>query len=354
MENGVTVCLLAYREAENLKALLPRILDVLKNIGEPNEILVVDTKEALDNTPEVCKEFGARYINQILPGYGGAFKTGVIFAEYNKILYLDSDLSHKPEYILDLYKMYATGEYDVVIGSRYVDGGESNDSAASFVMSKILNTAFRFVLDVKAHDISTSYRIYSTESLREITLVKSNYDVLQEVLLKLGIYFNRPLNIGETPITFEKRLYGESKRQLLKFIINYAVNLVEFTFIKYPLLKNTLLYVLFGLIGLAVDFSVFSLFLNVFSVEISNILGAGSGFVFTFSTNTFLNFQKRDRLFARFMSYLCICLVGTIVSTIVINLLKDAMVVYVAKLLAMAVAFIIQFVLNKFITYGKI
>lgn len=353
MKDGITICLLAYKEAENLKMLLPQIINTMRPIGEPYEILVVDTKKPLDNTQDMCTTFGTRYVNQIMPGYGGAFKTGVIFSEYEKILYLDSDMSHRPEHIVDLCEMYATGKYDVVIGSRYVDGGQSNDSLASLIMSKILNAAFRFILDIQAHDISTSYRIYSTQDLREIDLTKTNYDILQEVLLKLGIYYKRPLKIGETPITFDKRFYGESKRQLLRFIANYAINLIDFTLIKYPLLKNTLLYGLFGVIGMAVDFSVFSLFLSVFSGEISNLLGAGVGFLFTFVANTFLNFKTKNRLLIRFVSYLLICLVGTAVSTLTISLLKDFMGVYAAKLLAMSAAFFIQFVLNRTITYKK-
>jgi dolichol-phosphate mannosyltransferase len=354
MVPGITICLLAYKEAENLKVLIPQIADVLNKIRGPYEILVVDSKKPLDNTSEVCAEFGARYVNQVLPGYGGAFRTGVIFAQYDKILYLDSDLSHNPKNIADIYNMYTTGGYDVVIGSRYVDGGMSNDSKVSFLMSKVLNTAFRFVLDIQANDISTSYRIYSTAALREIELTKANYDILQEVLLRLGIHYNRALNIGETPIHFEKRLYGESKRQLFTFIANYAVNLVEFTLIKYPLLRNTLLYVLFGVLGLAVDFSTFSLLLNVFNEEISNVLGAGFGFAFTFTANTFLNFKKNDRLVLRFFSYLAICLVGVAVSTGLISVLKHMMDVHVAKILAMSVSFFIQFTFNKTVTYKKI
>ena len=68
---GISVVLLAYKEAENLSFLLPKIKDIMDGLPEEYEILVIDTKEPLDNTSDVCKEYGARYINQEFPGFGG-------------------------------------------------------------------------------------------------------------------------------------------------------------------------------------------------------------------------------------------------------------------------------------------
>ena len=117
---SISVALLAYKEAENLKILLPQIIEQVEKCGEEYEILVVDTKEPLDNTAEVCAEYGAVYINQEYPGFGGAFRTAIQYAQKDKFLILDSDGSHPPKNIPDLYQMFATGQYDVVIGSRYV------------------------------------------------------------------------------------------------------------------------------------------------------------------------------------------------------------------------------------------
>ena len=354
MENGVTVCLLAYKEEENLKVIIPQIKEVCDDLHISYEILVVDTAQPLDDTPEVCKEVGVRYVNQEEAGYGGAFRTGVKYAAFDKILYLDSDMSHDPKNIADIHKMFTSGNYDIVIGSRYVKGGISNDSKTSYAMSKILNFAFRIVLGIKAHDISTSYRMYRTQDLRAAELTKQNYDILQEVFLKISLLKDRSLEIGETPIIFNKRLYGESKRQLLKFICSYAVNLVEFTFIKYPLLKNLLFYIIIGFIGLGIDFGLFTVALRILPPEIANIIGAICGFLFTFTANTFLNFRKKTQLLLRFASYALVCLVGAILSTFLIHLLKDILGNYAAKLIAMGCAFMLQFILNKFFTYGGI
>ena len=142
----------------------------------------------------------------------------------DKFLILDSDGSHSPKYIPRIYKKFVSGHYDLVIGSRYCQGGVTNDSISSRIMSKILNTTYRLALGIKAKDISTDYRMYDTKQLKRVKLQCNYYDVLQEVILKLKLK-NKRFKIGEVPIKFYKRMYGDSKRQLVKFIISYMKTL---------------------------------------------------------------------------------------------------------------------------------
>ena len=220
---AISAVLLSYKEEENLKLLLPKIRSNLEKTNEEFEIIVIDTAKPLDNTRIVCEENGANYFNQKYPGFGGAFKTGIEVANNDKFLILDSDGSHNPKYITKIHKKFLTGA-DVVIGSRYVNGGKTFDKNISIIMSKVLNTVFRIALGIKAKDISTDYRMYDTKQLKRVNLECVNYDVLQEVLLKLKIN-NPKLVIKEIPISFNKRIYGESKRKLIPFIVSYIKTL---------------------------------------------------------------------------------------------------------------------------------
>ncbi len=223
---GISVVLLAYKEEENLRVLLPRIIKQVEKCKEEYEILVIDTAKPLDHTKDVCQTFGARYINQEEPGFGGAFRTAIKYAQKEKFLIMDSDGSHPPENIPAIHRMFVEQKCDVVIGSRYVKGGVTNDAKSSQIMSHMLNFAFRICLGLNANDLSTDYRMYHTKQLKKVRLTCENYDVLEEVLLRLKL--NKPdkhLKIGEVPINFQKRMYGESKRQLLKFIISYIKTL---------------------------------------------------------------------------------------------------------------------------------
>jgi dolichol-phosphate mannosyltransferase len=221
--------MLSYKEAENLKILLPKIHREMKKLGEEYEVLIIDSEKPLDNTKEVCEQNGAVYINQESPHFGGAFRTGIAYAKMDKFLILDADGSHNPQYIPDIYHKFTNDHCDVVIGSRYVKGGKSNDAITSFLMSRILNTIFRVCLGLKAKDISTDFRMYHTQQLKEVELVCDNFDVVEEVLLKLKINNGNTLNIGEIPIVFDQRIAGESKRRLLAFILSYIKTLFRLT-----------------------------------------------------------------------------------------------------------------------------
>ncbi|MBO6310942.1 MAG: glycosyltransferase [Oribacterium sp.] len=226
LKNGISMVLLSYKEEENLRVLLPQIKEKLEECGEPYEILVVDAMEELDNSRAVCEENGVRYLNEEEPCFGGAFRTGIRYARYQKFFIMDSDGSHNPRYIPDIYHIFVAERADVAIGSRYTKGGVNNDSILSRIMSHILNAVYGIVLGIRVKDMSTDFRMYHTCRLKEVEpeLVCRHYDVLQEVLLKLKLKKQargKKLKVVETPITFDKRLFGNSKRRLLAFIISY-------------------------------------------------------------------------------------------------------------------------------------
>ena len=221
---SLSIILLAYEEAENLKLMLPKLNEIASKMIDEYEILVIDSAVPLDNTSEVCKLNNATYIPQEEPKYGGAFRTGINYASKEIILVLDADFSHNPEDIPRLYKKFQQG-YDLVIGSRYTKGGISNDSKTSYIMSKLLNTVMRIVVGVKAKDISTSFRIYNAKLLKSITLTRVNYEILQEVIFEMK-QKKSSLTIAEVPITFNKRLHGETKRDLFNFIKCYMIEIV--------------------------------------------------------------------------------------------------------------------------------
>ncbi|SEM26541.1 dolichol-phosphate mannosyltransferase [Butyrivibrio sp. ob235] len=228
LKEGLLVVLLAYKEAENLDVLLPQIMDEVGGLGVDYGMLVVDAATPGDNSEEVCNKYGAKYINQEDPGFGGAFRTAIKYADRKMFLILDADGSHNPKYIPSMYEMFVNDKCDLVIGSRYTKGGKTFDSKSSIVMSKMLNTAFRVCLGIKAKDISTDFRLYDTEQLKKVSLQNKNYDVLQEVIFKLQRN-NKRFKIGEVPISFEKRIFGESKRHLIPYIISYIKSLVRLT-----------------------------------------------------------------------------------------------------------------------------
>lgn len=292
---SITMALLAYKEEENLKVLLPKIIENLKKTGAKYNIIVVDTEKPLDNTKKVCKKYDVKYINQEYPKFGGALKTAIKYADNDLFFIMDSDGSHDPKYIPDIYKKYIDENYDVVIGSRYIKGGKTHDSKLSIIMSKILNTCFRIILGIKAHDISTDYRLYDTKQLKEIELKNENYDILQEVLLKLKINNGNKLKIGEVPITFEKRLFGESKRRLIPFIISYIKSLFKLFFLRIKniftksVIKQLFRFGVVGVIAFVIDYSLLYVLTDI--CKINYLLSSGISFVVSLMVNYVLSIK---------------------------------------------------------------
>ena len=225
----ISTMLLAYKEEENLRVLIPKIKEQLDSLGEEYEIVVIDIKEPTDNTKGACEELGASYYNQEEPGFGGAYRKGISVIKGDKMLALDSDGSHDPKYIPSIYKRFTEG-YDIVIGSRYTKGGTTSDAKSSQIMSSILNGVFRLFIGIKAKDLSTNFRMYRADVLKQIDLKCVNYDVLEEILLAMKIKIGKKdFKISEVPISFTKRIYGESKRRLIPFIISYIKTLFRLT-----------------------------------------------------------------------------------------------------------------------------
>ena len=235
---SLSIVLPAYKEAENLKILLPKINQVLVAFQEPYEILVIDSREKTDSTEDVCISNQCTYIRRMGgDSYGDALRTGFKCAKMDFLAVMDADGSHNPEDILKLYEAMKAEDRHVVIGSRYIKGGSTSNGIILKSMSFMVNLVYRIVFHIKARDVSNSFRIYRTKQLQSITLECDNFDIVEEILIHLSIACP-DFTIKEVPIYFSKRMYGESKRDLWKFVGSYLVTIRRLYKIRRKALKK--------------------------------------------------------------------------------------------------------------------
>lgn len=221
----LSVVLPAYLEEENLRVLLPRLLRTLEGMKVSFEVVIVDTKQPMDHTEKVCRENGVRYVRRRgCNSFGSAVRTGIEEVKGRSVLFMDADGSHTPEFIPQLWSR--SGEADVVIASRYVEGGVTENTKALILMSLMLNWTYSLVLGLKCRDVSNSFKIYRAEQLKELELSCENFDIVEEILFKLR-KLNKGFKIIEIPFTFKKRMFGETKRNLFAFILTYLVTIVK-------------------------------------------------------------------------------------------------------------------------------
>lgn len=115
-------------------------------------------------------------------------------------------------------------------------------------------------------------------------------------------------------------------------------------------------YFLIGVVGLVVDLGTY-LILTYFNlnVEIANIISSTCGIVNNFFWNSYTNFKVRDRMLLRFISYFLVGQITTVFTTVSLFIFatKLGFPHLIVKVVATFVATLIQFVINKVVTFRK-
>lgn len=211
----LSVIIPTLNEAENLRSLLPALRQALAELGVASEMIVADGGSR-DDTSAVAQALGARVVTQVEPGYGGALRAGFTAARGEYLLTMDGDWSHDPEVVRALWT--ARSGADLLIASRYVPGGEAEMGWVRWVLSRLLNATYRWLLALPVRDLSSGFRLYRRQILVETQPQATDFDVLQEILLKaVGCGFT----VGEVPLRFRPRGAGRSHVRLLHFAAAY-------------------------------------------------------------------------------------------------------------------------------------
>lgn len=223
----LTVMLPAYGEADNLRVLLPAIKKVIEELEIEAEIIVLDAAPSVDDTQTVCRENHVTWLpRQGGNRYGDAVRTGIQASTGEFVIAMDSDGSHNPQFIREFWKNRS--QADVIIASRYIPGGVTENPWLLVAMSRILNVVFKIFVGIPVYDVSNSFRLYRGNLLRSIQPAYANFDVLEEILAKL-IWGTggQTVSILELPFRFEKRIHGQPKRQLILFGLQFLTALFK-------------------------------------------------------------------------------------------------------------------------------
>lgn len=201
----------ALNERSNLELLLPVIREMVDKLGVRAEIVVVDGGSH-DGTREEAEQRGARVVQQVERGYGGALLAGFAAATAPYIVTMDADLSHRPVFLEDLWQRREDAE--LVIASRYIPGGASEVGWFRGLLSRILNRVYRRILSLPFHDLSSGFRMYSRLILDGLTLRARDFDALEEILIRVHAGGWRILEI---PFQYRVRGAGASHVRFARF-----------------------------------------------------------------------------------------------------------------------------------------
>lgn len=212
--------------------MLPKInhqVNLINNLSY--EILVVLPSFTTKDEIETIRNLKAEpIIRNPTDNFGDALRSGFFALDSRStlVITMDADGSHRPERINDLYSI--AKNCDIGIASRYIKGGLTDNSALLRFMSRFLNLIYSFVLNIDCKDISTNFKIYKSKDLKKINLRCNNFDIVEEILFKIHLLYNRKTQIIEIPDHFYNRDLGVTKRKLGPFIITYIFTLVRLRF----------------------------------------------------------------------------------------------------------------------------
>ncbi len=213
--NPALVCIPTYNERDNLRPIVEAVLAADPRV----DILVVDDNSP-DGTGALADELAAQQKRvKVLhrekkEGLGRAYLAAfrwALDAGYSYVLEMDADFSHDPRYLPRLLDEAQAGA-DLIIGSRYVEGGGTvNWGVGRQLVSRGGSLYARSILGVKVRDLTAGFKCFNRRVLESIPLAEirsSGYGFQIELTYRT---LQKGFTVREIPIVFEDRRVGQSK-----------------------------------------------------------------------------------------------------------------------------------------------
>ena len=217
MNDLVSVVIPTKNESGNIQKLLVELPSGYKKI-------VVD--DSSDNTAQLAQALGATVIKGKGKGLGQAILDGIEEAKSDIIVVMDADLSHQPNAVRSMVRLIREEGYDLAIGSRYTEGGETE--GWELTRRIVSRAACLLALPItKVKDATSGFFAFRKSLIKDVKLEAKSWKIMLEILLKC-----RPTRVAEYPITFIVRKEGKSKFNR-KQVIAYLKHLIALAFWKY-------------------------------------------------------------------------------------------------------------------------
>ncbi|WP_417381473.1 glycosyltransferase [Gimesia sp.] len=356
----LSIIIPTYCEAENLTVLIPRVNQALTAASLDAEIIVVDD-DSPDETIQVCQTLAEKFPLRLITrkderGLSTAVIAGLEAATGEILLVMDADLSHPPENIPELVSALNQPQADFVIGSRYVEGGSTDQSWGWFRkwnsrVATWLSRPFTSARDPLAGFFAIKRQTY--RKARQI-LNPVGYKIGLELIVKC-----RCRNVVEIPIDFADRVSGTSKlsfKEQLRYL-KHLKRLFDFKFQNYAYFIQ---FALIGLTGVFVNLQMLSLLSNWISSPVAVALAIWSSMSTNFLLNRNITFSyaKHAPIFKQYLTYCGSCLTGAIFNWLTTMTLSQSFQFFEKRILLAAFIGILvgmgfNFLLCRYLVFSK-
>lgn len=318
----LTVIVPTFNERANVERLIELLSAALS--GARWEVLFVDD-DSPDGTASLVKEIAksdprVSCIRRVgRRGLAGAVIEGALASSAPYVAVIDGDLQHDERLLPRMLERMKSGETDLVIASRYVEGGGETGgfTAVRASGSRLANWMGRHILRAHVSDPVSGFFMVRREVVEDAAprLSTTGFKILFDLIAST----RQPLRILELPYQFRERAEGASKLdhrvvvEYLGLLIAKATNdLVSPRFIMFGLVGGSGFFVQYGVtkaLGLfaphlgAAAFAIFGL-----KFLFRDAIGAGVAMTSNYVLNNFLTYRDRRKKGLAFLTgYLQFC-----------------------------------------------
>ncbi len=183
-----------------------------------DDIFVVDNG-CNDGTAEIARQNGAEVIQyDEKQGYGAAQYAGqqaAIERGFHYILQIDGDGQHKPQFIPQLVLTAVNGNYDLVLGSRFLTDSYKKFSFTRRAGIRFFSRVVSILGRTNVTDVTSGFKVYKASSLRQMRRPCDRHPAIEQVLSMA----KHKMKIKEVPVEMRDRKNGHSHLSLKRFIM---------------------------------------------------------------------------------------------------------------------------------------
>ena len=205
-KSKLSVIIPAYNEAEAIGNLLDDIVN--RSLHHQYELIIIDDGST-DNTAKVVQKYPVTLIKHTKNlGYGAALKTGIRRACGNKVIMLDSDGQHDPQYIHQIEEML--NEHVLVIGERTEDSFQVSNRQAG---KRLIRLVGEYLFEQKLPDYNSGFRGFDRQIIKGMLHIMPNGFSFSTT--STMAFISEGYSIGTIPIVVKER---QGRPSNIKFI----------------------------------------------------------------------------------------------------------------------------------------